>query len=375
MTEQAEQGVGIDTLIAVADGITIDLGHDRLPPLTSPPANVVTGEVVGGTEFATADGGSVTLKRGRIRTGRGSALESSVVKDGLKATLSLARRPSDPAKAPNVRPIFGCDDLWRRIQAAERRYRERGFVIDLGQAIIVRVDLFKDVPLPLAVHEYAGAFDQMGLRPMTPTDEKELFGRAGRRATSYASYNTDRGLVVYDKPEQLGLLEAPPVARVEDRFRTERAVESQLGITRVADLVDHWETVRRAFVGTVEECFGRPLQGAAPDLGSVRMSNRQLLQALKARRSRPGDALGDYLIARGIEAEASGPGGMGAFHELVEKEGYDPRQVRRKVGGLVDFVRTEEGPTCGELRASLAAAIAGPAYGWPEFAEHGGGRR
>ena len=373
----AEPSIGVDTVSAcvrVRD-VVVDLDHPDIPFLEGPPVNIVTDEEMNGTSFKTADGGSVTLKRGRLRMGPGSPLQAWVVGGGLKVQMTLARRGG--TEGPNVLPVRGAEGIGRRIRGIERLYRERGLTIDLEAGRLLRADLFKDVALPLRLHEYGHALDACGVWPMTPTDSKELLGSGRRLTTSYARYNTDRALIVYDKPGELGLVDGAPetgrgcVARVEDRYRTERSME-QLGVATVADLAEHWETVCLAFDSSVQDYFGVPPTGPLPDLGR-RMSDDEILEHFKRAQSQEAYAIDDLLVLLGIESWASNHGGIEALRRFLGQHGYTPRQIRRRLDSRIGHVRTGEGPTCGELKASLAAAIAGPAYGWPEFTEPAGG--
>jgi hypothetical protein len=331
-----------------------------------------------------SDGTLVGLKHGVVHRDGVVAVTSSP--HGVCVTTTCARDPRHP-RTPNVTPPTCAEELGERFDLMQQHLEVLGLRMDLREAALSRVDVFKDVVLDRPYGDYIPGLEACDLQRLSPSDlasikpfDVESMRRSKRPLCehTYGRLLTEHAVVLYSKSAHIAgsrrhqeyasrvgyTLGGQAVARFEGRFLKARAVRKKLGVATGADLIASWDRIGEKFVGLVEDTLKLPERaGTAPTGGPMTR-----LETLTKSGYGRGKKLvwADLAIAMAGDALRRGPLDIEGLRAKYSAAGVRKCDIDEVLGCLLTHISPSENGTAwdalGDLRDRLSS---NEAFVWP----------
>jgi hypothetical protein len=252
----------------------------------------------------------------------------------------------------------GQNNIWPLSKAAAEQaidYVQRylsdtvGIVTNLREAVVEHCDIFSNAATEHSLVEFKPLFDTIHFGFQTRIEYKN---------TGYHFYSESESVVIYEKKIQQGGegITDPNLVRVEWRNKTRQKVQTNLGITTVADLLNNYDDIQQKYLSVVKAGlrYGTQVTGTSEISG--------VLEELKALRqnNRGIKAFRAWLEIYGAVYLESVTGNIGALKAVLKESGFNSKQK----GRLLDLVQKrldspigQTGPELNSLREEFITKL------------------
>ena len=307
---------------------------------------------------------------------------------GLFITTSAARDPSAPG-TPNVYPPRSAKEYEEHLDAVESHLGSIGLRVDLREALLSRVDLFKDIVVEAEYGDRAHVLQACGLQRLSPLDLKnslpfgEEVGKNSRKALkahTYGYLRSRRADVFYSKLVHLGqlkgseeyatqvarLIGGKDVLRFESRFLNADAVrKGKLKLKYVKDLISSWDSLDTKFSELVDERLS--LKAGTRGITDPGISLSSRLETVTTEKGKGKTALILSLASMQVDEilQERGTSDLEFLHAVARDCDMRTRDIQAALEDLLPFISAEGSTTSIDLLNDIRDRLHSDPFEWP----------
>ena len=232
--------------------------------------------------------------------------------------------------------------------------KQDGIEVDLFNAYLSRVDLFKNINLDKPYECYNGLMKALRANKLKKYNHEN----------SWYFTNTLRQVIIYDKTRELKEkrkyeTEHPNIMRVEYRMKKKQKCASDLHYSTLGELIDNWNDLDRIFTEIIDKLFFKDAKYAKNNKKRNELDELLYFYAQPTR-----SPYNEYLMAKGAEHVLAKLGDSMIFlRELTHNSlGAAPsRNMKRFEKSLLQSQYAHEsGTTIGEMYTEIYTKLMSP---------------
>ena len=168
-------------------------------------------------------------------------------------TERLCINPATLLYGANVRNIETSDELKMALDTVARRINdEYGIKMDLSHAGISEIEININIKLEQPFGEYEKVFEFVRKSLPARYKKRTVYDENGR-ATGFSAQNTQVLLKFYDKLREAQIIVdgTENLLRIEYRYRCQDKVKTVLGLDKLEDILQNFESIKGAFIKNI----------------------------------------------------------------------------------------------------------------------------